>query len=91
MKIKLLAVVLNQIKEFFYRYEQGLRLQYEESRLAEQIIDNFVRRKKKRVILPIHDGFLVHVKDKVFLFNLMLRFYRYKYKKYIDISEKKRS
>lgn len=74
--IDLLLEKHKRIEKYFFNKENGLRLQYQESLLAEYIIKNFIYGKKRKVILPIHDGFICEKKYEKKLRRVMIQAYK---------------
>ena len=75
-----------QIKEAFFT-DQGMKLQYRDSQMAEQVMLAFAKAQKP--ILPVHDSFLVLIDDKELLLEEMQSAYTSVFDKNIVIDTKK--
>jgi hypothetical protein len=66
LAIEEILVKHSLIKRFFFK-DLGLKLQYRESLICENIVKIFLNRKHPITILPIHDGFICekHNKNKL--------------------------
>lgn len=72
--LPLIRQIHHPINHLFFQPNLGLELQHEDSRIALEICDWFVRRGMP--ILPVHDGFMVPASAEQHLKRLMRNVYR---------------
>lgn len=75
--------------ETYFGSEIGIRVQYEDSELAKNILTHF--RERRIACLCVHDSFLVQEKYKDELYEVMMNEYekRFKFKPELEVNERK--